>query len=100
MTMKQPDDSSRRRFPKASGGLGLPIALSPGMIPKALAAPSLAERFAEVNGVRLHYLIGGQGNAVILVARLYPDLPYVEADHCGGFHIQPIRRDIRVPDSR
>ena len=26
-----------------------------------------AERFSEVNGVRLHYLIGGKGNPVVLL---------------------------------
>ncbi len=40
MAIEQPDNSSRRRFLKASSALGLAIAFSPGMIGETFAASS------------------------------------------------------------
>jgi pimeloyl-ACP methyl ester carboxylesterase len=54
------------------------------------------ERFAKVNGVRLHYLIGGQGSAVILLHG------YAETGHMWR-PIMPIlaeRHTVIVPDLR
>ena len=43
--------------------------LAPSLLVAAPAAavPGFSERFAEVNGVRLHYAIGGQGSPVVLL---------------------------------
>ncbi len=63
------------------------------------SAPRLAgftERFARVNGVRLHYLIGGQGPAVILLHG------YAETGHMWR-PIMPVlaeRHTVVVPDLR
>lgn len=40
---------------------------SDGGRPQAAAPEGFEHRFAEVNGVRLHYVIGGRGPAVVLV---------------------------------
>jgi pimeloyl-ACP methyl ester carboxylesterase len=43
------------------------LASSPLMAAAGTIPPGFAERFAEVNGVRLHYLIGGTGSPVVLL---------------------------------
>ena len=48
------------------GATGL-LALSPPRTASAAAPAGFSERFAEVNGVRLHYLIGGSGSPVVLL---------------------------------
>jgi pimeloyl-ACP methyl ester carboxylesterase len=55
-----------------------------------------AERFAEVNGVRLHYLIGGKGRPVVLLHG------YAQTGHMWGPLMQPLARDhtVIVPDLR
>src|SRR5918993_3477758 len=55
-----------------------------------------AERFAEVNGVRLRYLIGGKGTAVVLLHG------YAETSHMWN-PIMPLlakRHTVIVPDLR
>ena len=54
------------------------------------------ERFAKVNGVRLHYLIGGQGSPVVLLHG------YAETGHMWR-PIMPLiaqRHTVIVPDLR
>jgi pimeloyl-ACP methyl ester carboxylesterase len=48
------------------GATGL-LALSPLRTASVAAPAGFTERFAEVNGVRLHYLIGGSGSPVVLL---------------------------------
>ena len=45
------------------------LVLAPLLLVAAPAAvvPGFSERFADVNGVRLHYTIGGQGSPVVLL---------------------------------
>ena len=49
--------------------LGIAVLLASAPAPAAKAAPSagFSEKFADVNGVRLHYSIGGKGPAVVLL---------------------------------
>lgn len=49
-------------------GLGAVLTLSPSSTPAAPSMPpGFSERVAEVNGVRLHYMIGGKGSPVVLL---------------------------------
>jgi len=50
-------------------GLAVVLALtsSPAPAVQATGIPGFAERFADVNGVRLHYWIGGKGSPVVLL---------------------------------
>ena len=43
------------------------LALSPPPSASAAVTAGFSERFAEVNGVRLQYLIGGSGSPVVLL---------------------------------
>ena len=69
--------------------------------PSTLAAPSamppgFSERFAEVNGVRLHYLIGGKGSPVVLLHG------YAQTGHMW-LPLMPLlarRHTVIVPDLR
>jgi pimeloyl-ACP methyl ester carboxylesterase len=45
----------------------LALASSPAPAVQATGIPGFAERFADVNGVRLHYWIGGKGAPVVLL---------------------------------
>jgi pimeloyl-ACP methyl ester carboxylesterase len=45
----------------------LVLASSPAQTLQGTATPGFSERFAEVNGVRLHYWIGGKGSPVVLL---------------------------------
>jgi pimeloyl-ACP methyl ester carboxylesterase len=45
----------------------LALASSPAPAVQAAGIPGFAERFADVNGVRLHYWIGGKGSPVVLL---------------------------------
>jgi pimeloyl-ACP methyl ester carboxylesterase len=58
--------------------------------------PGFAERFAEVNGVRLHYLIGGQGSPVVLLHG------YAETGHMWLPLMGPLAQShtVIVPDLR
>ena len=58
--------------------------------------PGFAERFAEVNGVRLHYLIGGTGSPVVLLHG------YAETGHMWRPLMPPLarRHTVIVPDLR
>ena len=56
------------------------LALSVAMIdPGPAFAQAPQSKFAEVNGVRLHYLIAGKGDPVRAAARLCRNQPYVAA---------------------
>jgi len=60
------------------------------------AGPGMADRFAEVNGTRLHYLIGGKGSPVVLLHG------YAETGHMW-LPIMPLlaqRHTVIVPDLR
>jgi pimeloyl-ACP methyl ester carboxylesterase len=48
-------------------GIVLLLASSPAPAAEGTGTPGFSERFAEVNGVRLHYAIGGQGTPVVLL---------------------------------
>jgi pimeloyl-ACP methyl ester carboxylesterase len=43
------------------------LASSPAPAARATGTPGFSERFADVNGVRLHYWIGGKGSPVVLL---------------------------------
>jgi len=60
------------------------------------APAGFAERFAEVNGVRLRYLIGGKGSPVILLHG------YTQTSHMWRPLMQPLarRHTVIVPDLR
>ena len=51
----------------ASLGAILVLASSSTLVKASTVPTGFAEHFAEVNGVRLHYLIGGQGSPVVLL---------------------------------
>src|SRR2546422_10102707 len=51
----------------AAIGGGLLPTTSPLLAATATAIPGFSERFADVNGVRLHYFIGGKGSPVVLL---------------------------------
>jgi len=60
------------------------------------ASPGFSERFAEVNGTRLHYLLGGKGSPVVLLHG------YAETGHMW-LPIMPLlaqRHTVIVPDLR
>jgi pimeloyl-ACP methyl ester carboxylesterase len=65
--------------------------------PKTTARPAgFVERFAKVNGVRLHYLVGGRGSAVVLLHG------YAETGHMWR-PLMPLlaeRHTVVVPDLR
>src|SRR5258706_7385348 len=74
----------------------LPPLASPGLAESTAVDAGFAERFAEVNGVRLRYLIGGKGSPVVLLH-----------GYAGTGHMwQPImpllaeRHTVIVPDLR
>ena len=60
---------SRRTFLAGLAILGATLLLATSPLPSAAGTipAGFAERFAEVNGVRLHYLIGGKGSPVVLL---------------------------------
>ena len=68
-----------------------PLILAAGTIPAGFS-----ERFAEVNGVRLHYLIGGTGSPVVLLHG------YAQTGHMWRPLMQPLtkRHTVIVPDLR
>jgi len=45
----------------------LALSLNPGSTVAASPAPAIADRYATVNGVKLHYLVAGEGTPVILL---------------------------------
>jgi pimeloyl-ACP methyl ester carboxylesterase len=45
----------------------LSLASSPGQTVQGTGTPGFSERFADVNGTRLHYWIGGKGTPVVLL---------------------------------
>ena len=45
----------------------LAFSLNPGMNAAAAPTAAIAERYATVNGVKLHYLVAGKGSPVILL---------------------------------
>ena len=51
----------------AAIGAALLLTTSPLLAATATAIPGFSERFADVNGVRLHYFIGGKGSPVVLL---------------------------------
>src|SRR5574341_1524649 len=61
--ISSPGWASAERWSQASAGRSQKI--KPRMIGTARAG--FAEHFAQVNGVRLHYLIGGKGSPVVLL---------------------------------
>jgi len=46
--------------------------------------PGFTSRFATVGGIRLHYVVGGEGSPVMLLSRLARDLVGVSQDHAGA----------------
>jgi pimeloyl-ACP methyl ester carboxylesterase len=89
---------SRRTFLASLAILGATLLLA--TFPLRAAAGTLpagfADRFAEVNGVRLHYLIGGTGSPVVLLHG------YAETGHMWRPLMQPLARHhiVIVPDLR
>ena len=63
----------RRSFLGGAAGLGsiLLLASSPLLAAAGAIPPSFAERFADVNGTRLRYLIGGKGGSPVVLLHGY-----------------------------
>jgi pimeloyl-ACP methyl ester carboxylesterase/nicotinamidase-related amidase len=74
----------------------LPPASSPLLAAASTVPSGFAERFAEVNGVRLRYLIGGEGSPVVLLHG------YAETSHMWHPIMPPLaeRHTVIVPDLR
>lgn len=68
-----------------------PVLASPGSVPAGFT-----ERYAEVNGVRLHYLVGGTGSPVVLLHG------YAQTGYMWRPLMQPLakRHTVIVPDLR
>jgi len=77
-------------------GAVLLLAASPVLAASEKVPAGFTERFAEVNGVRLHYLIGGTGSPVVLLHG------YAQTGHMWRPLIQPLakRHTVIVPDLR
>ena len=89
---------SRRNFLAGAASLIaiLLLASSPLLAARSTIPAGFAERFAEVNGVRLHYLIGGKGSPVVLLHG------YTQTSHMW-LPIMPLlaqRHTVIVPDLR
>jgi len=89
---------SRRNFLAGLAILGAIVLLnsSPLMAAADSAPAGFAERFAEVNGVRLRYLIGGTGSPVVLLHG------YTQTGHMWRPLLEPLarRHTVIVPDLR
>ena len=89
---------SRRTFIASLAiiGAALLLATSPFIAAAGTVPAGFTERFAEVNGVRLHYLIGGTGSPVVLLHG------YAQTGHMWRPLIQPLakRHTVIVPDLR
>src|SRR6266702_6534824 len=87
---------SRRTSIMAIVGAVLLLAASPVLAASEKVPAGFTERFAEVNGVRLHYLIGGTGSPVVLLHG------YAQTGHMWRPLIQPLarRHTVIVPDLR
>jgi pimeloyl-ACP methyl ester carboxylesterase len=89
---------SRRNFLAGLAILGAILLLnsSPLMAAADSAPAGFAERFAEVNGVRLRYLIGGTGSPVVLLHG------YTQTGHMWRPLLEPLarRHTVIVPDLR
>ena len=73
------------------------FALVLGLAGAALAAPpGFEERFADVNGTRIHYLVGGQGSPVVLLHG------YAQTGHMWGPLLPQLaaHHTVIVPDLR
>ncbi len=81
---------------KAFRGAALLPETPPLRAAAAKALAGLAERFAKVNGIRLHYRIGGKGSAVVLLHG------YAQTGHMWRPLMQPLaeRHTVIVPDLR
>ena len=93
----QPKPSSRSFLAgMAILGATLLLAASPLLAAVGTIPAGFAERFAEVNGVRLHYLIGGKGSPVVLLHG------YAQTGHMWRPLMQPLakRHTVIVPDLR
>ncbi len=77
-------------------GSPLQLASTPPLEAADTVPADFAERFAEVNGVRLHYLIGGKGSPVVLLHG------YAQTGHMWHPLLQPLaqRHTVIVPDLR
>jgi len=77
-------------------GTALLLAASPLIAVAGTIPPGFAKRFAEVNGVRLHYLIGGKGSPVVLLHG------YAQTGHMWRPLMQPLAKShtVIVPDLR
>lgn len=58
---------TRDSLARATGAAALLLAASPLLAAPGSASAGFSERFAQVNGVRLHYLMGGKGSPVVLL---------------------------------
>jgi len=93
----QPKPSSRSFLAgMAILGATLLLAASPLLAAAGTAPAGFTERFTEVNGVRLHYLIGGKGSPVVLLHG------YAQTGHMWRPLMQPLakRHTVIVPDLR
>ena len=66
--LKEPRPARRKLHVGAAAvGVTLLLATSPPLSAAGAASPGFSDRFAEVNGTRLHYIIGGKGSPVVLL---------------------------------
>ncbi|HLO25353.1 MAG TPA: alpha/beta hydrolase [Geobacteraceae bacterium] len=77
-------------------GATLMLGISPAIATAGTVPAGFAEHFTKVNGVRLHYLIGGKGSPVVLLHG------YAETGHMWLPLMQPLakRHTVIVPDLR
>src|SRR5436190_6126092 len=90
--------SHRRSFSLVAASLAAMLPLAFGALPATAGTipAGFAERFADVNGVKLHYFIGGKGSPVVLLHG------YAETSHMW-FPIMPLlakNHTVIVPDLR
>jgi pimeloyl-ACP methyl ester carboxylesterase len=91
-----PPDLTPTRRAVLAGAAGLMLASSPSSAADAVLPAGFADRFADVNGTRLHYFVGGAGSPVVLVHG------YAETGHMW-LPLMPLlaaRHTVIVPDLR
>jgi pimeloyl-ACP methyl ester carboxylesterase len=92
--MTTPQTTSRRDILAGAAALGATLAAGPAL---AQALPEgFSDRFADVNGVRLHYRIGGTGSPVVLLHG------YAQTSHMWAPLMPKLaqRHTVIVPDLR
>jgi len=82
------ETSARAKFFAGAAGVGAMLLLASSRLLRAdgTVQDGFTERFAEVNGARLRYLLGGKGTPVVLLH------DYAEGEKAGGaFLIEQVK---------